>query len=94
MACFLKDLPSHNQRNFTGFQSESACTEKRLQVHLPTSETASRQAIVTDQEHILLRYLRRQERKAGKKRSQSPTELGETSVRPPKIARIDSQEMN
>ncbi|KAM4015431.1 DET1- and DDB1-associated protein 1-like [Anomaloglossus baeobatrachus] len=96
MAHFLKDLPSVDERNFTRYQAESLCKSpnRRLTVHLPTSESPSPQTIVTDQTHILLRYLHHRAGKTAKKRSQSPEETGETSAQPAKVARTESQELD
>ncbi|XP_055374560.1 DET1- and DDB1-associated protein 1 [Condylostylus longicornis] len=59
---FLKDLPSHNQRNFSLFNSENGIRTslKRPTVYIPTEDSPSEQIIVTEKKNILLRYLHQQ----------------------------------
>ncbi|KAG8569338.1 hypothetical protein GDO81_014375 [Engystomops pustulosus] len=93
MAQFLKNLPSHNEKNFSQFQPEPdwKFSTKKLPVHLPTTETPSQQSIVTDQTHILLRYLQGKA-KASARRGKGRKDPGEVCERPAKIARTHSQD--
>lgn len=83
---FLKDLPCHNERNFSLFNTENGIRTslKRPSVYLPTEDLPSEQIIVTEKKNILLRYLHQQWDKkinAPKKRDHN-TEVGaETSNR-------------
>lgn len=67
---FLKDLPCHNQDNFTLFNAESGRrSSSRASVYLPTEDdTSSEQIIVTEKRNILLRHLHIQWDKKTKKR--------------------------
>lgn len=62
---FLKDLPCHNQENFTLFNAETGRrSNTRASVYLPTDDDfPSEQLIVTEKRNILLRHLHLQVRK-------------------------------
>lgn len=59
---FLKDLPCHNEENFSLFNTENGVktSSKRPSVYIPTVDIPSEQVIVTDKKNILLRYLHQQ----------------------------------
>ncbi|XP_013783846.1 DET1- and DDB1-associated protein 1-like [Limulus polyphemus] len=62
IAEFLKELPSHNESNFSRFQADtsSKTTVKRPAVYLPTKDHPAEQIIITEKTNILLRYLHQQ----------------------------------
>ncbi|XP_013772367.1 DET1- and DDB1-associated protein 1-like [Limulus polyphemus] len=80
IAEFLKELPSHNESNFTKFQADttSKTTVKRPAVYLPTKDHPSEQIITTEKTNILLRYLHQQwdRKNSTKKRDSSHTGSG------------------
>uniref|UniRef100_A0AAG5DHW1 DET1- and DDB1-associated protein 1 n=1 Tax=Anopheles atroparvus TaxID=41427 RepID=A0AAG5DHW1_ANOAO len=59
---FLKDLPCHNEENFSLFNTENGVktSSKRPSVYIPTMDIPSEQVIVTEKKNILLRYLQHQ----------------------------------
>ncbi|KFB39428.1 AGAP008078-PA-like protein [Anopheles sinensis] len=59
---FLKDLPCHNEENFSLFNTENGVktSSKRPSVYIPTLDIPSEQVIVTEKKNILLRYLQHQ----------------------------------
>ncbi|KXJ72731.1 DET1- and DDB1-associated protein 1 [Aedes albopictus] len=69
---FLKDLPCHNEENFSLFNTENGVktSSKRPSVYIPTVDIPSEQVIVTEKKNILLRYLHQQwdKKNAPKKR--------------------------
>lgn len=73
---FLKDLPCHNQENFTLFNAESGRrSSSRASVYLPTEDDfPSEQVIVTEKRNILLRHLHTQWDKKTKKREHASSE--------------------
>ncbi|XP_055319603.1 DET1- and DDB1-associated protein 1 [Sitodiplosis mosellana] len=80
---FLKNLPSHNEKNFALFNTENGIrtSSRRPSVYLPTVDIPSEQIIVTEKKNILLRYLHQQwDKKAPvKKREHSNENTGENA---------------
>ncbi|XP_052697732.1 DET1- and DDB1-associated protein 1-like [Crassostrea angulata] len=62
MADFLKELPSHNEDNFTRFHTDSSCRSnmRKPAVYISTVDHPSEQVITTEKTNILLRYLHQQ----------------------------------
>uniref|UniRef100_A0A0K8TSK7 DET1- and DDB1-associated protein 1 n=1 Tax=Tabanus bromius TaxID=304241 RepID=A0A0K8TSK7_TABBR len=75
---FLKDLPCHNEENFSLFNTENGIrTWKRPSVYLPTEESPSEQIIVIEKKNILLRYLHQQwDKKTAPKKREHANEIG------------------
>lgn len=75
---FLKDLPCHNQENFTLFNAETGRrSSSRASVYLPTEDdfpSEHGQIIVTEKRNILLRHLHTQWDKKTKKREHPASE--------------------
>lgn len=71
---FLKDLPCHNEDNFTLFNAERRSNTK-ASVYLPTEDDfPSEQIIVTEKRNILLRHLHSQWDKKQKKREHTTSD--------------------
>ncbi|MCL4115579.1 UNVERIFIED_CONTAM: hypothetical protein GTU68_017641 [Idotea baltica] len=87
-ASFLKELPVHNEQNFSKFQGDPSgrTSYKKPPVFLPTKDNPYSQEIVTEKSNILLRYLHQQwEKKAPKKKretSNGPNEDEQRNKRP------------
>ncbi|XP_063706514.1 DET1- and DDB1-associated protein 1 [Culicoides brevitarsis] len=89
---FLKDLPSHNSRNFSLYNTESGIrtSSKRPSVYISTTDTPSDQVIVTEKKNILLRYLHQQwdKKNMPKKRELAADAATEANAR--KKQKVDS----
>lgn len=88
---FLKELPSHNSRNFSLYNTESGIrtSSKRPSVYISTTDTPSDQIIVTEKKNILLRYLHQQwDKKNMPKKRELPSDTADANAR--KKQKVDS----
>lgn len=92
---FLKDLPCHNEDNFSLFNTENGVktSSKRPSVYIPTVDIPSEQVIVTEKKNILLRYLHQQwDKKNAPKKRDHGTELSNDTLR--KRPRLEQRDNN
>ncbi|XP_058448335.1 DET1- and DDB1-associated protein 1 [Malaya genurostris] len=92
---FLKDLPCHNEENFSLFNTENGVktSSKRPSVYIQTADIPSEQVIVTEKKNILLRYLHQQwdKKNAPKKRDHGNDPSSDTLRKRP---RLENRENN
>ncbi|XP_061172020.1 DET1- and DDB1-associated protein 1-like, partial [Saccostrea echinata] len=98
-ADFLKELPSHNEDNFTRFHIDSSCRSnmRKPAVYIPTVDHPSEQVITTEKTNILLRYLHQQwdKKNQNKKRDYSRSSLDSTeSSSSSKMPRLNSDDIS
>ncbi|XP_055548886.1 DET1- and DDB1-associated protein 1 [Wyeomyia smithii] len=92
---FLKDLPCHNEENFSLFNTENGVktSSKRPSVYIQTAEIPSEQVIVTEKKNILLRYLHQQwDKKNAPKKRDHGNEPSSDALR--KRPRLENRENN
>lgn len=92
---FLKDLPCHNEENFSLFNTENGVktSSKRPSVYIPTVDIPSEQVIVTEKKNILLRYLHQQwDKKNAPKKREHGNEGNNDTLR--KRPRLEPRENN
>lgn len=88
---FLKELPSHNSKNFSLYNTESGIrtSSKRPSVYISTTDVPADQIIVTEKKNILLRYLHQQwDKKNVPKKRELPNDTAEANAR--KKQKLDS----
>ncbi|XP_055594058.1 DET1- and DDB1-associated protein 1-like [Uranotaenia lowii] len=92
---FLKDLPCHNEDNFSLFNTENGVktSSKRPSVYISTVDIPSEQVIVTEKKNILLRYLHLQwDKKNAPKKREHGTDASNDTLR--KRPRLENRENN
>uniref|UniRef100_A0A2M4AWI5 DET1- and DDB1-associated protein 1 n=1 Tax=Anopheles triannulatus TaxID=58253 RepID=A0A2M4AWI5_9DIPT len=90
---FLKDLPCHNEENFSLFNTENGVriSSKRPSVYVPTTDIPSEQVIVSEKKNILLRYLHQQwEKKNAPKKREMENPSSDLYRKRPRLETRDS----